>query len=283
MANTGEIIVTRLRMYINGQPTTTTKPNTPGDPNYIQPFVDINSCLQNADPVEADEPVPTPAPPTPAPPTPAPTPTECYYNEASISTTAASNTTDACQTTAFTTRSHSNLVSANFPENGDTVWTDCGNTALGDGIYSVEDENIAFEIAGGNGVITKVSTCGGNTNVPQLPCSGNTAHLHYVSMPKENLSDFCNIGNITITTQVSLPAGITSYTAALNQKVCKNGRLFLPNTGFETTYYVVKQGTPTSSFDPQSGGWSYWGIDADGIVRSVGTYGGCAGGGGGEA
>ena len=41
---TGQKVVTKLRKYINGYPTTEVKNNTSGDANYIAPYVDESSC-----------------------------------------------------------------------------------------------------------------------------------------------------------------------------------------------------------------------------------------------
>ena len=43
--------VTRLRKYVNGKPTRDTKPNTPGDPDYIAPYTDNISCPITPPPV----------------------------------------------------------------------------------------------------------------------------------------------------------------------------------------------------------------------------------------
>lgn len=44
MANTGIKNVLTLRKYVNGQPTSFTKQNTVGDPDYIAPYEDVISC-----------------------------------------------------------------------------------------------------------------------------------------------------------------------------------------------------------------------------------------------
>ena len=41
---TGQKVVTKLRKYINGYPTTEVKDNTSGEADYIAPYVDESSC-----------------------------------------------------------------------------------------------------------------------------------------------------------------------------------------------------------------------------------------------
>ena len=60
MANTGEVVVTKLRLYVDGNATSTVKRNAPGDPNYIPPFLDAATCIVNA---TAVTPTPTPVAP----------------------------------------------------------------------------------------------------------------------------------------------------------------------------------------------------------------------------
>ena len=77
MANTGEVVVTQLRMYVDGNATKTVKRNAAGDANYIPPFLDPDTCFVNGTAV-----TPSPVPVAPTPPTPVgpqnPTPTQCF-------------------------------------------------------------------------------------------------------------------------------------------------------------------------------------------------------------
>jgi hypothetical protein len=50
MANTGIKNILTLRKYVNGEPTSITKSNVVGDPDYIAPYEDIISCPIGAEP-----------------------------------------------------------------------------------------------------------------------------------------------------------------------------------------------------------------------------------------
>lgn len=54
MANTGIKNVLTLRKYVNGEPTSFTKLNIVGDPDYIAPYEDLVSCPFGAEPPAAD-------------------------------------------------------------------------------------------------------------------------------------------------------------------------------------------------------------------------------------
>jgi hypothetical protein len=54
MANTGVKNVLTLRKYVNGEPTSFTKLNLVGDPDYIAPYEDIISCPIGAEPPVED-------------------------------------------------------------------------------------------------------------------------------------------------------------------------------------------------------------------------------------
>ena len=117
MANTGEVVITKLRMYIDGNATKTIKRNAVGDANYIPPFLDSATCIVNASAV-APSPTPTPTP-VPVPVAPQnPTPTECFYETINVSTTTHADTNLACADTNLTqTVRHSSTASA-FPNLG---------------------------------------------------------------------------------------------------------------------------------------------------------------------
>ena len=51
MANSGVVVVTELRKFVNGVDTGQVKPNVVGDPDYVAPYLDISTCLPNIDPV----------------------------------------------------------------------------------------------------------------------------------------------------------------------------------------------------------------------------------------
>jgi hypothetical protein len=266
MANSGEIIVTRLRMYIDGNATKTTKRNAPGDKNYVSPFIDSSTCITNANPIS---PSPSPSPtPSPSPSPVAPTPTQCFYNSANISSTSHNDAQQACDDTTLTQAiRHDNSTASAFPATGNTVWTDCGTTTLADGFYKVDGTSKVMEVSGGS--VVKVSDC---SNVPAMPCQGKTGEV-YLSAGRQSLGDFCG-DTWTVNSLHNFDGSTLSQ--GLNQSICKNGRII----DGRNLYYIVSLNPYTA--DPDNNQISYWQIDSEGVVGSTGTYDGCTGGGGGN-
>ena len=259
MPNTGEIVVTRLRMYIDGNATKTTKRNAPGDKDFVPPFIDTSTCITNADPVA---PTPTPVP-VPVPVPVAPTPTQCFYNSANISSTAHLDSQQACNDTTLTQAiRHDNSTASSFPATGDTVWTDCGTTAIANGFYKVDGKDQVMQIASGS--VIKVSSC---ANVPDMPCQGKDNDV-YLSAGRESLADFC--GNSWSVNSTHRYTGLTT-SQGLNQSICKNGQILDPDF---TLYYIVSL-NPTV-IDADSGTFNYWQINKNGVVSETGTYNNCA-------
>tara|TARA_B100000212_G_scaffold331521_1_gene298816 strand:+ start:13601 stop:14416 length:816 start_codon:yes stop_codon:yes gene_type:complete len=270
MANTGEVVVTKLRLYVDGNATKTVKRNAPGDPNYIPPFLDTATCIVNATAV-----TPTPTPVAPTPPTPTapqnPTPTQCFYEQINVSATAQADTNTACADTNLTQTIRHNSTAAAFPNLGTIVWTDCGTTTIANGYYKVNGSNKVFRT--NNGSIVAVNNCIASSN---MPCTGKIVDV-FLSEGKDAKGDFCT-GTYSVN-QTHLFAGAT-LADGLNQFICKNGQAI----NGEGKYYIVSL-NPYSA-NPSQNTFQYWRITGTGKVVETGAYDcstGSGGSGGGEA
>lgn len=256
MANSGEVVITKLRMYIDGNATKTIKRNAAGDPDYIPPFLDTATCIVNANPVT---PSPTPTPtPVPVPVAPQnPTPTQCFYEQINISTTAHINTNLACADTNLTqTIRHSSTASA-FPDLATTVWTDCGSTVIADGYYKVNGTSKVFRTS--NGVIISVNNCVASSN---MPCTGKTVNV-FMSDGKSAKQDFCT-GSHSVN-QSHFFSG-TSLSDGLSQIICKDGQ----SINGENKFYIVSLSPYTAN--PSANVFQYWQIEGNGRVIQTGSH-----------
>lgn len=256
MANTGEVVVTKLRMYVDGKATKTVKRNAAGDANYIPPFLDSDTCFVNGSAV-----VPTPSPVAPTPPTPVapvnPTPTQCFYEQINVSATTQADTNTACADTNLTQTIRHDSTAALFPNIGTTVWTDCGTTTIADGYYKVNGTTKVFRTS--NGKIITVNSC---VAAPNMPCTGNNVDV-FLSSGQLAKSDFC--GSSVSVNSTYLFSGGTLASAA-GKYVCRNGQ---PIDG-ENLYYIVSL-IPYVA-DPTQNPYAYWRIDGSGKVVEQGTY-----------
>lgn len=256
MANTGEVVVTKLRLYIDGNATKTVKRNAPGDADYIPPFLDTDTCIVNATAV-----TPTPVPVAPTPPTPVapqtPTPTECFYATASVSTTAHPDTTVACADTTLTQTVRHDSTTTAFPNLGATVWTDCGFTTLANGYYKVNGTVKVFRVDAGR--IVSVNNCVASSN---MPCTGKNVDV-FLSDGKNALSDFC-AGTHSVN-QTHLFGGAI-LADGLNQFICQNGQAMAGGG----KYYIVSLSPYVAN--PSSNSFTWWLISGTGRVVEYGTY-----------
>lgn len=259
MANTGEVVVTKLRLYIDGNATKTVKRNAPGDANYIPPFLDTSTCIVNATAV-----VPTPVPVAATPPTPVPvaqqnpTPTQCFYEQINVSTTTHADTNTACADTNLTQTIRHNSIASAFPNLGTTVWTDCGTTVIADGYYKVNGTTKVFRTS--NGLIVAVNNCTASSN---MPCTGNNTNI-FLSGGQSAKGDFCSAGGTSVNDTHMFVGG--SLSNGVGKYVCKNGQAI----NGENKFYIVSLNPYTAN--PSQNAFAYYKIDTTGKVVEHASY-----------
>lgn len=151
MSNTGLKIVTRLRKFVDGNPTDETKVNVVGDPDYVSPFIDETLCD-----TDSAAPTPVPAAPVPQPVPVAPTPT---YKTFSISNTDYTDTSAACSATP-TYIDNYHEASSNLPVIGTKLYTNTGlTTTVSEGLYLIDGYSNKVVNVGSNGRISSITNC----------------------------------------------------------------------------------------------------------------------------
>ena len=256
MANTGEVVVTQLRMYVDGNATKIVKRNAAGDANYIPPFLDTDTCIVNATAV-----TPSPSPVAPTPPTPVapqnPTPTQCFYEQINVSATTQADTNTACADTNLTQTIRHDSTAALFPNIGTTVWTDCGTTFIANGYYKVNGTTKVFRI--NSGKIVAVNNCVAAGN---MPCTGNNTDI-FLSGGQSALGDFCGSAHSVNDTHLFVGGALSD---GVGKYVCKNGQ---PING-QNKYYIVSLNPYTA--DPDQNPFAYYKIDSTGKVVQQASY-----------
>lgn len=158
MSNTGLKIVTRLRKFVDGNPTDETKVNVVGDPDYVAPFIDESLCDTGS-----AAPTPVPAAPVPQPVPVAPTPT---YKTFSISNTDYSDTSAACAASATYVNNY-HEANSTLPVIGTKIYTDTAlSTTVSEGIYLIDGYANKAVNVGSNGRISSITNCVAPTPSP---------------------------------------------------------------------------------------------------------------------
>jgi hypothetical protein len=150
MANSGVVVVTELRKFVNGVDTGQTKPNVVGDPDYVAPYLGIQTCLPNTDPVTTTTSTSTTT-----------TTTGVSLNPFSLSNYTFNSTIEACNHTDDP-NAHTNFYFSgqnSTPAVNDTFYFDsAGQILLPAGIYHSPTTSSALTI-NSSGVLTSIFAC----------------------------------------------------------------------------------------------------------------------------
>ena len=156
MANSGVVVVTELRKFVNGVDTGQTKPNVAGDKNYIAPYLGTLTCLPNTDAVTTTTSTSTTS-----------TTTLLSYKTFETSTISYSSTSATCNH-PFTGNANSTRYftgASNLPAINNTVYSDInGQNLLGTGRYYSALNSSEYTISSGK--VTSIFACSAPPPVP---------------------------------------------------------------------------------------------------------------------
>lgn len=187
MANSGVVVVTELRKFVNGVDTGQVKPNVVGDPDYVAPYLGIQTCLPNVDPVTTTTSTSTTT-----------TTTGVSLKAFQLSTTSYASTIQACSSTQSRGVFYSGKN--NTPSINDTFYLDsAGQSLLTQGIYHAPTESSSFTI-NSSGILTSKSACSSPTTTTTTSTT-------------------------TTTTSTTTTTTTTAAPGYWNLRVCSNGSL----------------------------------------------------------
>ena len=187
MANSGVVVVTELRKFVNGVDTGQVKPNVVGDPDYVAPYLGIQTCLPNVDPVTTTTSTSTTT-----------TTTGVSLKAFQLSTNSYLSTIQACSSTLSRGVFYSGKN--NTPSINDTFYLDsAGQSLLPQGIYHAPTESSSFTI-NSSGILTSKSACSSPTTTTTTSTT-------------------------TTTTSTTTTTTTTAAPGYWNLRVCSNGSL----------------------------------------------------------
>ena len=204
MANSGVVVVTELRKFVNGVDTGQVKPNVAGDPDYIAPYLDISTCLPNIDPVTTTTSTSTTT-----------TTSSIVLSAFTLSTHSHNSTIDAC---AHPTDGGANSEfyfsgNSNLPVVNDVFYTDSNaQNLLADGIYYSITTSSAYTV-NSSGKITSIFACAAPTTSTTTTTTQATTTTSTTTTTTELVYDYsCNGTSVT---EATLDLSYGSYPAKI--------------------------------------------------------------------
>jgi len=184
MANSGVVVVTELRKFVNGVDTGQVKPNVAGDPDYVAPYLDILTCLPNTNPVTTTTSTSTTT-----------TTSSVVLSPFILSTHSHSSTIAACAHPTDGGGNSEVYFSGKFslPAVNDVFYIDNNaQNLLGGGIYYSTTTSSAYTVSS-SGVITSIFACAAPTTSTTTTTTQATTTTSTTTTTTEIIYDYsCN-------------------------------------------------------------------------------------------